>query len=80
MPVFDRLAIIDELSKNKERLSGLLYACKRVCDGALAQAAGKNQQATVSWHKRLSRVVAAEESLARNSNSKLLLTDLLLNI
>ena len=81
MSLYERLAIVDELSKKKESLSDFLYACKRVCASALEQSARKDQTATTkSWHTRLKTIISAEESLRSNPNSKLLLTDLMLSI
>lgn len=81
MSLYERLALVDELSKKKETIPGLLYACKRICSSALEQAAKKDQEASMkSWTSRLQHVLTAEESLRSNPNSKLLLTDLLLNI
>lgn len=77
---FERLAMIDMLAKNKEELPLLLFACKRVCSSALENAIVRKSTQTAAWHNRLKRVVQAEEQLSRSPNTKLLLTDLLLNI
>jgi len=79
-PVFERLAQVDTLSKNREDLPKLLYACKRICSSALEGSVRKSPAKAKAWHARLKRVVEAEESLSNNPNTKLLLTDLLLNI
>jgi DNA polymerase III delta prime subunit len=79
--VFERLTVVDELSKQRERVTGLLTALKRICQGALEQAAQKQQTASVtSWHHRLQQTAEAEERFAKNANTKLLLTDLFLNL
>ncbi len=81
MNSFERLAKVDELSKNKEVIPGILFACKRICITALEQAALKNQEkAVASWHKQLGLILKAEESLKFNPNSKLLLTDLFIQM
>jgi hypothetical protein len=81
MSTFDRLAKVDELSKDKDALKELLFACKRICTSALEQAAIKSQQKAVeTWHKQLSLIITAEESLKHNPNSKLLLTDLFISM
>jgi DNA polymerase-3 subunit delta' len=81
MSSFDRLAKIDELSKDKDALRELLFACKRICISALEQAALKSQQKAVqTWHKQLGLILKTEESLKNNPNTKLLLTDLFINM
>lgn len=77
MSTFDRLAKVDELSKDRDALIELLFACKRICISALEQAASKGQQKAVqTWHKQLALILSAEEMLKFNPNAKLLLTDL----
>lgn len=81
MSSFDRMTHVDELSKDKESLVSLLFACKRICTSALQQAASKNQRSSLqTWHKQLSLIVNAEESLKYNPNTKLLLTDLFIQM
>lgn len=81
MTAFERLAKVDELSKSKESIPGLLFACKRICMTALEQAALKNQDKAVqTWHKQLSLIVDTESSLKYNPNSKLLLTNLFISM
>ena len=81
MSPFERLTQVDALSKDKDGLSNLLFACKRICITALEQAAAKAQQKQVqSWHRQLSLVLGAEESLKHNPNTKLLLTDLFIQM
>lgn len=78
---YERLLMVDELSKDKDGVADLLLACKRICQGAMEQAALKDQQpATQAWHKRMQAAVTAEEALHKNANTKLLLTDLFLNL
>lgn len=78
---YDRLLMVDELSKDKDNTADLIIALKRMCQGAMEQAALKEQRpATQAWHKRMQAAVAAEEALQKNANAKLLLTDLFLNI
>ncbi len=78
---FDRLIKVDELSKHKEQLPDFLQACKLICFTALDQAAGKGNKAqTKQWHARLARVHQAEAALVHNPSSKLLLTDLFLQM
>ncbi len=78
---FDRLCQVDAISKDKDQLSEFLYACKRICTSALESAAKKHSEKDIkAWHSRLSLVCDAEESLLRNINTKLLLTDLFISI
>lgn len=78
---FERLCQVDAITKDKDHLSELLYACKRICTSALESAAKSHSATnTKAWHKRLSLVCEAEESLLRNINPKLLLTDLFIAI
>lgn len=81
MSAFERLTKVDELSKDREALANLLFACKRICTSALEQAALKQQQANIkAWHKQLSLIINAEESLRFTPNTKLLLTDLFISM
>jgi DNA polymerase III delta prime subunit len=81
MSTFDRLTKVEELSKDKSSLAEFLFACKRICSTALKQAALKGQRKAVeTWYKQLSLIITTEESLKYNPNTKLLLTDLFLNI
>jgi DNA polymerase III subunit delta' len=78
---FERLCQVDTISKDKDHLGELLYACKRICTSALESAAKKHVDKDIkAWHSRLSLVCDAEESFLRNINPKLLLTDLFLTI
>ncbi len=78
---FERLCMVDSLTKNKQALPGLLFACKRICMTALEVAAAKDQQKPMrAWHKRLEHIVEAEKSLQHNPNAKLLLTNLFVQI
>jgi DNA polymerase-3 subunit delta' len=79
--LFDRLKQVDELSKQKETLPLFLQACKLIASTALHQAAQKaNAKQVKHWHSALHAIHQAEAALPRNPNTKLLLTDLLLNI
>lgn len=77
---YERLVQIEQLSKDKAGVSQMLVALKRICLGALDQAAQNNAAAVAGWHKRLAAVLAAEEAAAHNANQKLLLSDLFLNL
>lgn len=78
---FERLARVDELSKQKTELPGLLGALKRIAKTAMEQAAHKGQSAPAAqWHDRLAAILQAEDSLQKGANTKLLLTDLFLHL
>lgn len=78
---FERLIMIDELSKQKDILPGLLMALKRICKAALDQSAVKRQDTTATrWLERLTAIHDAEAGLQRSANTKLLLTHLFLSL
>ncbi len=81
MPVHARLTSIDQWAKNRDKLPDLLQALQRVCRAALVQAAEKGQNPQIQkTHSALSQIVVAEAALKHNPNTKLLLSDLMLNI
>jgi replication-associated recombination protein RarA len=81
MSAFERLTKVDELSKNREALPSLLFACKRICVTTLEQAALKQQKPTVhTWHRQLKLILDAENALKFTPNTKLLLTDLFIQM
>jgi len=78
---FERLTMVDELSKQKQSVPLLLKALKKIARSALSQAAKQNKDAQVtSWHSVLTAVQEAESSLESSPNTKLLLTNLMLKI
>lgn len=78
---FERLVMIDELSKQKDSLPGLLVALKRICKAALDQSATKRQDTVAArWLERLTAIHEAESALQRSANTKLLLTHLFLGL
>jgi DNA polymerase III subunit delta' len=81
MTKFERLALVDQLSKQKAAVPGLLQALKRIARSAMAQAAKNDREAQVSnWHTVLVSVQETESLLVHNPNTKLLLTNLMLKI
>jgi hypothetical protein len=81
MSAFERLTKVDELSKDREALPSLLFACKRICVTTLEQAALKQQKPTVqTWHKQLKLILDVENALKFTPNTKLLLTDLFISM
>ncbi len=78
-PVFDRLALVDELSKAREDLPQLLYSCALLCRTALNAAATQNNTKRVSnLAATLKKIHQSQAALVYNPNQKLLLTDLVL--
>ncbi len=81
MSAFERLKHVEEISKDKTQLPDILFACKRICLGALEGSALKNQsRSVVSWHKQLKLILDCEAALPSNPNTKLLLTNLFLHM
>lgn len=79
--VFERLAQVDAISKQKAELPALMYALSLVCHAALVQASDKNvAQQITHWHRSVKSIEEAQTNMNANPNNKLLLTDLLLNI
>jgi DNA polymerase-3 subunit delta' len=79
--IFERLAAVEALSKQKDQIAELLMAFKRITRAALQQAVAKGQQDLAEkWRSRLEAIYEAEQGLLRNANAKLLLTNLFLNL
>lgn len=81
MELYDRLLQVERISKEKDTLPQLLFACKRICIGALESAAGKEQaQAVASWSRKLAVIIEAEAQLRFNPNPKLFVTNLFMQM
>lgn len=79
--VFERLAAVEALSKQKDQIADLLVAFKRITKAALQQSVAKGQHtAAEKWRVRLQAIHEAEQGLLRNANPKLLLTNLFLHL
>ena len=79
--IFERLALVDTLAKQKASVPDLLFALERLYGIILGQAAAKGNGPTIKKaHHALVLLLQAEERLSHNPNTKLLLTDLFLNI
>lgn len=74
---YDRLAKVDELSKQKN-IPLLLQAMERVCHAALTQAVSSSNPNSKRWAARLRAVVDAQRQATMHVQSKLLLTNLML--
>lgn len=79
--VYERLVKITDLSKEKDKLDYLLDGMQRVLSASFNQAAKQDNQ---NLAKRLAKarklVLEAQESLTANANTKLVLTNLFLNL
>jgi hypothetical protein len=77
----DRLAVIDDWSKDKENLSSRMYSLKQIVRSALFQSLEKDEiKKTKYWLNALDSVQKSENSLAKGANVKLLLTDMFLHM
>lgn len=76
---YERLIKVDELSKQKN-IALLLQALERICHASLSQSLQSGNINAKQWTRRLKSVVQAESKLRYNPQSKLLLTDLMLNL
>lgn len=79
-PVFERLLAIDSLSKDKEQVALVITALHDVLRAATRTAAKQSSKGVDSLVKKRRTVLEARQSMERNVNTKLLLTDVFLNI
>ena len=80
-PLYERLGMVDTLTKQKDALGTLLEALQRIAESGLKQAGGtKDQKGLRRWHSIKKEVFEAQEALARSANSKLVLTKMLLHM
>lgn len=78
---FERLAMVDELAKQKTMATQLIKALKRIARSALLQSAKLNKDKQLrDWQSVLLAAHEAEGCLKSNPNMKLLLTNLMLKI
>jgi DNA polymerase-3 subunit delta' len=76
---FERLALVDALSKQKENARLVVEALGRIAEAMLAQAAGKHDAARVrQWHRIRKVSLRAADDLDRSVNAKLALSNLFL--
>lgn len=80
MSSYERLLAIENISKNREEIPELLYACKRISSSALEAAVEKSTEQATAWLKRKKSIIEAEQRMLYTPNTKLLLTDLFLNL
>lgn len=78
---YDRLLMVDNLSKHKDDIPHFLQALKIIASTALEQSAAKNNHhLTTKWYKILRTIYFTESYLPSNPNSKLLLNNLFLSL
>ncbi len=76
---FERMCLVDELSKEAENVPLFLTGLERVVHAALRQSI-KNKTPSDKLHGLLKRLAEARDSIELHPNNKLMLTDLFLNM
>jgi DNA polymerase-3 subunit delta' len=76
--VYERLVLIDQLSKNKAATTDTLNLLMQMADRGLQLA--KDNQGISKWRKVLKASYKAQDALKSNAQPKLVLTDLALNL
>ena len=76
---YDRLCEIDALAKNKEAAAAVVGALATVSSSAL-EATASDPAKLARWHDILRSCVLAQDALQKNTNTKLVLTELFLKI
>lgn len=79
---FERLAMIDNLSKQKSEYIRVLFVLQQMAHAAIAQSAEKNLavQSVKQWHRVLTAAYEAQSAMLENTQSKLVLTNLMLQL
>jgi DNA polymerase-3 subunit delta' len=78
---FERLALVDTLSKQKESAQGIVSALERISEAMLAQSAAKGDTGRIKqWHLIRKNAAAAREALEQSANAKLTLSNLFLHL
>jgi DNA polymerase III subunit delta' len=78
---FERLAMVDGLTKQRGDLDKLLDALLRIAATGIKQAGIKKDTRSIGqWHRIRKEVVEARDALAGSANSKLVLTKMLLHM
>lgn len=78
---FERLTLIDALSKQKVDCLRLLFVLQQMAHAAITQAAERNasSQSVAQWHRVMSAAYEAQTALQENAQAKLVLTNLMLS-
>lgn len=80
-PMLERLALVDGLSKQKTEAWHTIKALQYIAQTGLHQAAGSGNEAKLTqWHRILKLTSAAIDDLEHNVNTKLVLSNLMLQI
>lgn len=78
---YERLCMLDGLSKQKETTAGVLEALERIASAGLRGAATKQDPARIKqWHGVRKAALEAREAIERSANAKLVLSNLFLTI
>ena len=79
--LFERLALVEGLSKQREQAVSTLEALQHIAQTGLNQAAAKADAAKIKqWHRILKVTTEALDNLAQNVNAKLVLDYLMLGL
>lgn len=74
LSVYDRLLQVNELSRDKDATRALLQGLILVCRAAM------RKTNALRWHRALKATLVADDALAKNANSKLVLTNLMMQL
>lgn len=78
---FERLVAIDGLTKDKANAQLFCEALARIAEAGIAQASAKTDDKRLrQWHRILRETHEAQEAFAANANTKLVLTNLMLQL
>lgn len=78
---FERLAMVDGISKQKNGAIVLVDALARIAGAGLKGAGDRGDAVRIrQWHQIRKAAAAAQSALGRNANAKLVLTNLFLNL
>jgi hypothetical protein len=79
--LFERLALVEPLSKKKEEAGYVLEALTRIARTGLNGATAKADTTKLKqWHRILKQTHLAHNALAQNANPKLVLSNMMLNM
>lgn len=79
--LFERLALVESLSKQKEEAAHVLQALQHIARTGLNQAAAKQDAGKLKqWHHILKATTEASQALEQNANAKLVLSNLMLQL
>ena len=79
--VFERLAKVEELSKEKSAAVSLIDALNRIARAALRSAAKNgNPESVVRWHNTLGLIDTSRISITKNANTKIVLSNLFIGL